>query len=61
MQCPKCHIEMRAKTHYRTEGDESSDTPTRVHLVQEFYCRNASCPDFNNLVSTSENMVYEGT
>ena len=55
MLCPKCKTEMRVQTHFSIQGDKSADTPTKLFLVQEFYCRNKSCPDYDKLVTTVQN------
>ncbi|MBC8529718.1 hypothetical protein H8699_09785 [Christensenellaceae bacterium NSJ-44] len=43
--CPSCRTALKiGKSYTRVEGDQSSETPTRVYLCQELYCRNPACP-----------------
>ena len=43
MLCPKCEIEMTIRAAVQVAGGDSPDKPTRVYLVQRFFCRNPAC------------------
>ena len=44
MLCPSCNVEMTIRTAVRVTGDSDPAEPTRVYLVQRFFCRNPQCP-----------------
>lgn len=53
MKCPLCNIEMIIQRAYvSVEGDESPDTETKVHTVQEMSCRNKQCSNYGKIVDT---------
>ena len=57
MKCPKCNVEMRVKAAYRVRGDTSPNTPTKLLLVQAFFCRSRACENYGRQVCETEHEV----
>lgn len=58
VKCPLCNVEMAISGHrYRTAGDDSPDTDTKLYIEQNLVCRNAQCANHGKVVTTVKTLL----
>lgn len=56
MKCPLCNVEMAINaSRYKVDGDNSSETETKLYIEQDIVCRNKNCTNFGKVVKTIKN------
>lgn len=54
-----CQVELKIREQGKLKmvNDDSPDKPTEVYMVQELYCLNEKCDNFNKVVETIEHKM----
>ena len=62
MLCQICRTEaVISSNNIEVEGDNSTETPTKVYRRLEVKCRNEKCINFGQTVGEKRNLIYEKT